>query len=130
LQDNRFLEFRKQRLDELQTLLQASRRECFAYVEKLTKRERKPDPGENRLRDTLLVWLSFWRDVLLCATGSSAPLVNVDVAAAVQSLAGRLSLQQVQRLVNDASLAVERLEHNINSRLLVEVLLLDWPRTP
>jgi hypothetical protein len=105
LADSSTLEFRQKRLDDLQHLLPASRVEKFAYAEKLTDRKKE---AEERFRDTLFVWLSFWRDVLVSASGSSAPLVNVDRLAEIEALAARL-------------------EKNVNARLLAEVTLLDWP---
>ena len=81
-----------------------------------------------RFRNTLQIWLSFWRDVLLKVSGSDAPLANIDYSAVIEELAGKLSLDEVRRLVSAAEDAFEKLEHNINARLLAEVLLLDWPR--
>ncbi|HTX92845.1 MAG TPA: DNA polymerase III subunit delta' [Anaerolineales bacterium] len=124
LQDRDALEFRSTRLDDLQKLLKASRRERFAYAEKLTDRRNE---ARERFRETQLVWLAYWRDVLLRAAGSDAPLTNVDRSAEVESLSGRLSLAEARRLVSEAEESVEKLDKNVNARLLAEVLLLDWP---
>lgn len=124
LQDGEALEFRARRLDDLQSLLRATRRERFAYAEKLTDRRTE---ARERFRETLLVWLSFWRDVLLRAAGSAAPPANPDRAAEIETLAAGLSLAGARRLVSGAEGAVEKLERNVNARLLAEVLLLDWP---
>ncbi len=125
MDDPAALDFRRERLDDLQRLLPASRVEKFAYAGKLTDRKKET---EERFRDTLFVWLSYWRDVLVCASGSSAPLVNVDRAGEIQSLAGRLGLTAARRIVVAMETAVERLEMNVNARLLAEVTLLDWPK--
>lgn len=127
MEDKEALEFRSKRLDDLQTLLRSTRRERFAYAEKLTERKKKDDEAEGRFRETLLLWLSFWRDVLLRAAGSSSPLANVDYREAVDALAARLTLPEARKLVGDAEDAVDKLERNVNNRLLAEVLLLDWP---
>jgi len=125
MNDPEALEFRARRLDDLQTLLKSTRRERFAYAEKLTERKKK-DTDEN-FRETLLLWLSFWRDVLLRTSGSAAPLTNVDKTAEVETLAGKLSLAEARKLVSDGEEAIEKLERNVNARLLAEVTLLDWP---
>jgi DNA polymerase III subunit delta' len=125
MQDKDTLDFRSQRLEDLQKLLQSTRRARFAYAEKLTDRKNE---ARERLRETLLLWLSFWRDVLLCSAGADTPLSNVDCTQAIHALAGRLSLAEAHRLVESAEGAIEKLERNVNPRLLVEVLLLDWPR--
>jgi len=125
MEDKDNLEFRAKRLDDLERLLGANRRERFAFAEKLA--DRKGEARE-RLRDTLLLWLSYWRDVMLRAAGSSAALTNVDHEEKIGQLAASLGLEPAHRLVHDAEAAIERLEKNVNARLLAEVLLLDWPR--
>ncbi|MEZ0397329.1 MAG: DNA polymerase III subunit delta' [Anaerolineales bacterium] len=127
LADPAALDFRRQRLDELQRLLTASRVEKFAYAEKLTERKRAE---QERPRETLLLWLSYWRDVLVAASGASAPLVNMDRAEEIRALAGGLDLPSARRLVEQTEKAIERLDANVNARLLAEILLLDWPRLP
>jgi DNA polymerase-3 subunit delta' len=127
MEDPQALAFRQTRLDDLRSLLKSSRRERFAYAEKLTSRRNE---AKERFRETLLVWLAYWRDVLLRASGAATPLTNIDHAAEVESLAGKLSLAGAHKLVEDAEGAIEKLERNVNARLLAEVLLLDWPRIP
>ena len=125
MQDQEALDFRAQRLEDLQRLLQSTRRRRFAYAEKLADRKNE---AKERLRETLLLWLSFWRDVLLCRVGTETPLANVDRVAEIEALAGKLSLVEAHRLVAAAEGAIDQLERNVNPRLVVEVLLLDWPR--
>jgi DNA polymerase III subunit delta' len=130
LQDHEALEFRKQRLDDLHTLLKASRRERFAYAEKLTDRRNE---ARERFRESLLVWLAFWRDVLLQAAGTTTnavdSLTNVDRTDEIAGLAGQLGLAESRRQVAATEDAIDKLEKNVNARLLAEVLLLDWPKT-
>jgi DNA polymerase-3 subunit delta' len=133
MQDKDALEFRTKRLDDLQSLLKSTRRERFAYAEKLTDRKNE---GKERFRETLQLWVSFWRDVLLRVAGSAqsggeksdTPIMNVDRTAEIETLAGRLSLAEARELVKAVEGSIEKLERNVNARLLAEVLLLDWPR--
>ncbi len=67
MQDKESLAFRADRLEDLQSLLKSTRRERFAYAERLTDRKNE---AKERFRETLLVWLSFWRDVMLGACRS------------------------------------------------------------
>ncbi len=115
------LDLRRQRLDDLPGLLSATRRQRFAYAESLAR-------DKAGFRGTLLLWLAFWRDVLLRAARADAPIANVDRSAEIERLSGRLSLGQARRLVSDLERAIERLERNVNPRLLAEVILLDWPQ--
>jgi DNA polymerase-3 subunit delta' len=93
----------------------------FAYAEKLAK-------DKDAMRNVLLLWLSFWRDVLLRAGGASTPIANIDRAQEIESLAGRINLSEARRVVSDLEKALSQLEANVNPRLLAEVLLLDWPK--
>jgi DNA polymerase III subunit delta' len=124
LADEEALDFRQRRLAEMQDLLKSNRRERFAYAEKLTNRRYE---AKERFRETILLWLSFWRDVLLRTAGSETPLTNVDYSEAVEALANRLTMNDARNLVSDAEQAIDKLERNVNARLLAEVTLLDWP---
>jgi DNA polymerase-3 subunit delta' len=120
-EDASLLEKREERLDDLQTILPASRVEKFSYADKLSK-------DKDAMRQTILVWLSYWRDVLLRVAGAESPLVNVDRNMEIEFLAGRLDLSSARKVVNDHESALEKMERNVNSRLLAEVLLLDLPK--
>lgn len=74
-----------------------------------------------------MIWLSYWRDVMLRASQADISIANVDRAEEIESLARLLNLPRAHRLVADLEKAIERLEMNVNARLLAEVLLLDWP---
>jgi DNA polymerase-3 subunit delta' len=124
MQDKETLAFRADRLEDLQSLLKSNRRERFAYAERLTDRKNE---AKERFRETLLLWLSFWRDVMLGASGAEAPFTNVDRSTEIEALAGKLPLAEARRLVAAGEEAIDKLEHNVNARLLAEVLLLDWP---
>ena len=121
LEDKSLLEFRNQRLNDLQKLLSSTRVEKFAYAEKLSKEKDK-----EVMRNVLLVWQSFWRDVFLCASKADTPLSNVDRAEEIESLARKMSLPAARQRVAETEQALQRMDRNVNSRLLAEVLLLNW----
>lgn len=121
LHDPAALAFREEKLADLQSLLPAKRADKFAYAEKLAK-------DKDVMRGVILLWLSFWRDVMLRAGGASTPIANVDRTREIESLAGRINLSEARSVVADLEKALSRLEANVNARLLAEVLLLDWPK--
>ncbi len=112
---------RREWLDELARLLHASRRDRFAYAASLSK-------DKEKLRQAILVWLSFWRDVLLCTANVSAPLVNLDRENEIRNVSVQLDLVQARELVLQAEKHLDQLEHYVNPRQVAEVMLLDWPR--
>lgn len=120
LADTSALAYREEKLNDLLKLVAANRAQKFAYAERLGR-------DKVGMRSVLMLWLSFWRDVLWRAAGAQTPISNVDRQAEIDALAGRLSLPRARRLVADLDQALRGLESNVNPRLLAEVILLDWP---
>ena len=121
LANESLLERREERLNDLQSLISASRVEKFAYAEKLSK-------DKDSMRQAILIWLSYWRDVMLRSAQARTPLVNVDRNVEIEDLAGRLDLSGARQVVSGLESVLEKMERNVNARLLAEVLLLDLPR--
>lgn len=121
VEDISLLEKREERLNDMQTLLPASRVEKFAYADKLSK-------DKDVMRQTILTWLSYWRDVMLRVAQAETPLTNIDLNMEIEFLAGRLDLPAARRVVSSLESALEQMDRNVNSRLLAEVLLLDLPK--
>ncbi len=107
-------------LEDLQRLLTADRVARFAYAEDLTKKS-------ERARTAIDLWRTWWRDVLLASSGSSAELINLDRAAEIQSLAQRIDLNQAKTAADACGRALWQMDRNVTARLVVEVLLLDFP---
>ncbi|GAB4417242.1 MAG: DNA polymerase III subunit delta' [Anaerolineales bacterium] len=121
LEDESALEFRDEKLDDLGKLLSSTRVEKFKYAETLAK-------DKDALRQTLLIWGSFWRDVMLKAAHASASLSNVDRLGEIEKLSARLSLSEASQIVEHIEASFERLDKYVNARLLTEALLLDLPQ--
>lgn len=122
-QESELLEERGQKLNDVQMLIAASRVARFQYAEKLAR-----ETSLDRVQATLEVWQSFWRDVLLAGARADAPLTNLDYAPHIQQLAQTVPLEAVRATLAATRRTSELLEHNINARLALENLLLDWPR--
>ena len=120
-EDDVLLDVREERLNDLLTLLPASRVEKFAYADKLAR-------DKDSMRQAILFWLSYWRDVMLRTAQADTPLINVDRNVEIEGLAGQLDLSSVRKTVNNLENALEQLEKNVNPRLLAEVMLLDLPK--
>jgi len=118
LEDESALEFRAERLADLAGLLSSTRVGKFKYAEALAK-------DKDAMRQTLLIWLSYWRDVLLRISGAATPISNIDQEKSISSASKRLTLENARQNVHIVELALKRLDANVNPRLLAEVLLLD-----
>jgi len=120
LNDETVLEFRAERLVDMKELLAATRVQKFKYAEGMAK-------DKDLMRETLQIWLSYWRDVLLRVSRARTSIANIDQSETIKSLAKQLDLGSARRVVREMELALKRLERNVNPRLLAEVLLLDLP---
>ena len=120
LESESLLAEREERLNDLQSLISASRVEKFSYADKLSK-------DKDSMRRVILLWLSYWRDVMLRTAQAKSPLVNADRNLEIEDIAHRMDLSSARRIVHQLEGTLEKMEKNVNPRLLAEVLLLDLP---
>ncbi|MBK9924447.1 MAG: DNA polymerase III subunit [Anaerolineales bacterium] len=121
IENDDLLEAREERLNDLLSLLPASRVEKFKYADKLSK-------DKDTMRQTILFWQSYWRDVMLRTAQADTPLVNVDRNLEIEDLAGQLDLSSARKVVGNLEDVLEKMDKNVNPRLLAEVLLMDLPK--
>jgi DNA polymerase-3 subunit delta' len=122
LDDKAALQRRAQCLDDLHSLLAASTTERFRYAEKLAR-------NPVATQETLDLWISWWRDVMLLTAKSNTSLTNVDRQSTLRDHARRFDVKQSAAVLDALRNAVDRLSRNANPRLTVEVLMLDLPRS-
>ena len=127
VEDPHLLDGRRETIDTLLNLLPARRYERFSYADDLS---RPYGQARQQAGSALSIWLSFWRDVFICSSGSTLPLVNLDLQPEVDHIASMVELQEARSLVIAHENAIEQLERNANIRLLLETLMLQWPFVP
>jgi len=118
--DDRALSLRKEKLDDLRKLLSDKLRDRFHYADKLGK-------DKDVFRQTLNIWLSYWRDVFLKTSGAQSALTNIDRISEIEDLSFEIDRPTARGVIEKLEKALERLDRNVNSRLLAEVVLMDWP---
>lgn len=111
---------RQQRLDDMVALAEQGRVERFAYAAGLS---RKTDVA----RQSLDLWLSWWRDLLMLTSGSAVEITNLDRQAELETASRHYSLDQAYHTTVALRRAIWQLEHNSNPRLVLENLMLHWP---
>jgi DNA polymerase-3 subunit delta' len=121
IEDEEALRRRSRRLDKLEELLEASMVKRFRYAEKVS---RDPDA----IPDELDVWISWWRDALILAAGADVPITNVDRRERLRECARALQVEQAAAMIHALRTSLDRLAHNANPRLVVDVLMLDLPQ--
>jgi DNA polymerase-3 subunit delta' len=115
------LEQRRTWLEDLLHLLGDSRTTRFALAKELA--DHKED-----LRNELQVWLTLWRDVMVLTTGSKLSITNLDYSTPINILAGGISIHEARFYVNAIESTLDQIDRNVNARLALEVLLMDFPR--
>jgi len=134
LQNPEILEQRRHWMDELLRMLSASRVERFAFAQATADfRAKDADKRlsmQNELRAMLLTWLSFGRDVFLCSTGvqpDAESLNNPDYKEEIMRISNKSDPASAGRFVLLLERTLLRLERNVNARLAVEGLFVDFP---
>lgn len=121
LGDDDALKRRTKRLDDLDELIGASIVKRFKYAEKLAR-------NPIATQQTLDLWIGWWRDVLLVASEAETAVTNVDRRKELKTYARRFGVEASAAAVKALRTAADKLGRNANTRLTLEVLMLDLPR--
>jgi DNA polymerase-3 subunit delta' len=120
--DPALLQRRRQLLEELAGLLQASLVERFRYAARMAR-------TAGAAQEALDLWAGWWRDVMLLAGGTGGALTNLDQRERLEAQATQLGVRRAAVLAKATRAAADRLRRNANPLLTLEVLLaFDLPR--
>ena len=111
---------RAQALDLLEQALSLDRAGRFALADDLSK-------DKQALGPLLELWQTFWRDVLLLCEGAPLPPANADRLSTLEALARELSPEAALTALQATRAAFANLSYNLNLRLALEVMFLDYP---
>lgn len=120
LEDPTHLEQRAAALSLLDDLLRLNRHKRFELAEDLSKEKL-------RLFPLLELWQTYWRDALLLSAGARIPPANRDRQEALQELVAQLDEGEALRALRSTRDTLAKLNTNLNVRLALEVLFLDYP---
>lgn len=117
-----------QRLDMLQELWRLA---AASRVERLDFANAAAAQRENQQLFAMLeAWSTWWRDVFLAQNGCLDAISNVDQRAEIDRQAGALPEASVRRFLDTLQRVERYLHHTVNTRLAMDVLLLELPRLP
>lgn len=120
VQDEGILEQRTTALDLLEQLLRLNRAQRFEIAEDLSK-------DKLALYPLLELWQTYWRDVLLLCQRADHIPANSDRAEAIRQLAGVVGADEALTALQATRTLFNNLPLNLNLRLALEVMLLDYP---
>jgi len=107
LKDSSALRSREEKLNDIASLLSGTRADRFAYAEKLSK-------DKDNMRANLLLWLSFWRDVLLRSGVLPRRLPNRPYRGN-RIFGGRMQLSEARRVAAALEKSLVQLDANVNA---------------
>jgi len=119
-QDASMLQRREDTLRELAALPRMGRLDRMEHARRLAGKT-------DGIQETLELWLSWWRDLLLITGGSPDTISNVDLVASLQQEARRYDLRGVLQSIKAIHKTQRALEMNADPRLALEVLMLSLP---
>jgi DNA polymerase-3 subunit delta' len=122
--DDSLVQKRTEELDRLQGTIKADYEERFAYVAQLATRFTQ---NRSAVYSVLDLWLDYWHDVMLVKLGCHDIIANIDRKEELAEMAGSYRLPQIKAFIESIKSAAEQLRQNVNTRLALEVLMLDIP---
>lgn len=122
--DDTLLQQRTEALDEIVDMIESGAEERFACAARLAA-----DFGKSRdsVYDRLELWLDLWRDLMLVRAGSPENITNIDRLDYLAGTANNYSLEEIKNYIRSIQAAGEQLRRNANSRMALEVMMLDIP---
>lgn len=114
------LEQRTQALDLFETVLQGNMAERFTLAGQLGN-------DKQALIPLLDLWLTYWRDLLFYLQGYEQQLCNIDRMINIEQLGYDLELKDVISAILATQSTLKNLSYQLNVRLALETLFLDYP---
>ncbi len=119
-QDENTLTLRNESIDLLENLISSPRRVRFEQAELLAK-------DKDKLYEVLQLWQAYWRDMFLLVNGTSGWISNIDRQGFMQALQTKLPPEAFQKALTATRRTMTYMARNVNTRLAVETMLLDYP---
>jgi len=119
-QNPEMLDQRDAALNLLEELIDSDRARRFKLANDLAK-------DKSALATLLELWGTYWRDVLLQTEGASVRLANADREVSIQQMTYTVDAEGAVRALKATQTLLGQLQYNINTRLALETMLLDYP---
>lgn len=107
-------------------LLSQNRVTRFAYVDKISEKRRKGETTD-LIQQLLQTWLLLWRDILLIKSSTQMPLTYIQYKNWSRQVAQTITMEEIRQLISRLEVGLIQLESNVNNRLLLENIMLEWP---
>ena len=96
----------------------------FDYASEIAETYRK---NRVEVKDILLLWERWWRDLLLLKIGTEDFILNLDYINELRMHASGLTQTEIVDFLRSIEDTIGHLDRNVNARLAMEVLMLNLP---
>lgn len=120
VEDEEMLNERQTHLETLTRIPSLNRVQRFDIAQKLCSES-------DKIKEILELWLLWWRDLIFAANNCPNLIVNVDMRNLLQKHAARISTSESMGMIRNILHTLEVLDQNVNTRVALEVLMLDAP---
>lgn len=119
------LEAVEEKVEEVEEVVRGSMATRFEHAARLgSATDRDRETGRRELE----VWLAWWRDVMLVKEGVPQLAANLSRMDSLKPVAEMLTRQQIAGAIRAIRRTRRLIARNVNSRLALEVMMLDLPR--
>ncbi|GAB4544649.1 MAG: DNA polymerase III subunit delta' [Anaerolineae bacterium] len=123
LHDDAALHQREEWLGHLEAILGFNRAGRFGLARKLSE-------DKDTLKPMLELWQSYWRDALLLAhSTTAASITNRDHRHILEQIASSVKVEALYKALLATRRTLKYLNANVNTRLALDAMLLEFPRT-
>ncbi|MBT4513178.1 MAG: DNA polymerase III subunit delta' [Chloroflexi bacterium] len=124
IEDESILEERSRNLSNLIDLASADTTDRFEFASELATQF-----GKSRLavREDLILWVTWWRDIMLMKNGCADSIINIDHENVLREHAEQCSTSVIGETIKAIQETMQQLDQNANPRLALEVLMLNIP---
>jgi DNA polymerase-3 subunit delta' len=116
---------RKELLERLVNIAKADRLEKFSYSASMASQFSK---NRAEVQKLLLLWISWWRDLLLIKGGCREIITNIDQKETLFREEAYYDIIDIRNFIVSLSQAGILLKNNANPRLVLDVLILGMPK--
>jgi DNA polymerase-3 subunit delta' len=126
LQHESVLESRDEVLDDIAEVMRGGEKERFAFAKSMGERYQR---NNTSVRESLVVWGDWWRDVLLTASGDEDLATASDRLDTLRSHASEYGVEGAVRALRAVTGVQQHLDEHASPTLALEVMLLELPRS-
>jgi DNA polymerase-3 subunit delta' len=123
--DSSVLEAIEEKVTTVESVVRAGLETRFEYAEKLARAFGR---DRDAVRDELVIWLEWWRDMMIVKAGLPRYVKHLARLDTFQAGAAKITVEEVAKAVSAVEETARRLDRNANARLALDNMMLAMPR--